>query len=69
MAKSSSPKKTLVNDSSGGFLSVDREQALRQNWSEILAMKRPATVSAQKQEKSNSSEQQRAAELKKSAKP
>lgn len=30
--------------SSGGFLSVDREQAIRENWESIQNMKRPATV-------------------------
>lgn len=44
-------KSVNTNDSSGGFLSVDREQALKQNWSEILSMKRPANTPSAKKEK------------------
>ena len=40
------PKPKAFQESSGGFLSVDREKALHDNWTEILRMKRPATVEA-----------------------
>ena len=68
-SKTSGSKKVFREDSSGGFLSVDREKALQENWSEILAMKRPATVPASSEEgKTGSSQTQDKSAQKKSAK-
>lgn len=36
-------KRKIQRDSSGGFLSVDRDEALEKNWSDILTMRRPGT--------------------------
>lgn len=41
--------KIITDDSSGGFLAVDRNEAIRENWADILTMERPATVPSSSQ--------------------
>jgi hypothetical protein len=41
-------KKARSDNSSGGFLSVDRDHALKENWEMIMNMQRPATAPAEK---------------------
>lgn len=45
------PKQVLIENGSGGFLSVDRTAALKANFQQIKGMARPATVVGKKKRK------------------